>query len=289
MNHTGDSNELKQVRLIAIDMDGTLLLSDHYTVPEQNIKAIRAAHAAGITVCISTGRMLEDASDFIHRLGLPCMIIAANGARISDRPLPEGKIIYRRNFADGDALAAVDLLLPFGMMINGFEDGYVNTVLDETEKEYHLVYRDLIGVRHGEAVLREAAGRSMMKIFVIDHPAAVSGNTDRIQAARRAIRHAMPHLEVVSSSGNNLEIMPGGVGKGDALAFLTARLGLDRSQVMAIGDAENDLSMLRYAGHSVAMGNAVPAVSLACRHQTASNDDCGVAFIINRVLESLNL
>ena len=62
---------MNSIRLIALDMDGTLLLSDHRTLPPENIEAIRRADAAGIRVCICTGRMLEDASDFIHRLDLP--------------------------------------------------------------------------------------------------------------------------------------------------------------------------------------------------------------------------
>ena len=73
-------------------------------------------------------------------------------------------------------------------------------------------------------------------------------------------------------------------GKGTALAFLANYLGFEREQVMAMGDAENDLSMLEYAYHSVAMANASPAVQKACRYQTLSNDECGVAAMIDRVL-----
>ena len=79
---------MKNIRLIALDMDGTLLLSDHHTVPARNIEAIRRAASLGIRVAINTGRMLEDASDFIRRLDLPCLIIAANGARASEGPVP---------------------------------------------------------------------------------------------------------------------------------------------------------------------------------------------------------
>ena len=61
---------MKNVKLISLDMDGTLLASDHWTIPEQNIAAIRRAHQAGIVVTINTGRMLEDASDFCRRLGI---------------------------------------------------------------------------------------------------------------------------------------------------------------------------------------------------------------------------
>ncbi len=125
---------MKRVRLIALDMDGTLLRSDHYTVPQENIEAIRGAETAGLRVCISTGRMLEDASDFIHRLRLPCMIIAANGARASDGPLPEGSILLRHNLVPEDAHTALDILLAWGFMINGFEDGLVSTVQDDSKR-----------------------------------------------------------------------------------------------------------------------------------------------------------
>lgn len=104
---------MKRVRLIALDMDGTLLLSDHQTVPQRNIDAIRRADAAGIRVCICTGRMIEDASDFVKRLNLPCMLIACNGTRISDAPLPEGRILYRRSLEPEDAKRAIDLLMPY--------------------------------------------------------------------------------------------------------------------------------------------------------------------------------
>ena len=138
---------MKHVRLIALDMDGTLLLSDHQTVPQRNIDAIRRANAAGIHVCICTGRMLEDASDFTHRLNLPCMLIACNGTRISDAPLPEGRVIYKRSLEPEDAKRAIDLLLPYHIMMNGFEDGRVTTVAFAPGQHYHIADRALVEVR----------------------------------------------------------------------------------------------------------------------------------------------
>ncbi len=89
---------------------------------------------------------------------------------------------------------------------------------------------------------------------------------------------------MTKSAPGNIEITPENAGKGTALAYLAQYLGLEREQVMAMGDAENDLSMLEYAEHSVAMANASDEVKAACRYQTASNDDCGVAAMIDRVL-----
>lgn len=278
---------MNRIRLIALDMDGTLLRSDHYTVPQENVEAIRDADAAGIRVCISTGRMLEDASDFIHRLGLPCMIIAGNGARASDGPLPEGRILLRHSLAPDDAHAALDILMRCGLVINGFEDGLVSTVRRDSGWVYHLVKRGLIGARYGEASIREAADRGIMKIFAVAAGSGGDGAVDpRVELARKEIRHALAHLQITSSAPDNIEIMPPGAGKGAALSHMARRFGLARENVMAVGDAQNDLSMLEYAFHSVAMGNASPEIKAVCRYETASNDDCGVAKIIRCVLEA---
>ncbi|MDO5376857.1 MAG: HAD hydrolase family protein, partial [Clostridia bacterium] len=200
---------MNRVRLIALDMDGTLLRSDHYTVPQENIEAIRDADAAGIRVCISTGRMLEDASDFIHRLGLPCMIIAGNGARASDGPLPEGRILLRHNLVPEDAHAALDILVRWGLMINGFEDGMVNTVRGDSKWVYHLVKRGLIGARYGEAAIREAADRGIMKLFAVGGESDIGDTADaRIRPAREEIRRALSHLQITSSGPGNIEVMP---------------------------------------------------------------------------------
>ena len=277
---------MNPVRLIALDMDGTLLLSDHRTLPQENIEAIRRADAAGIRVCICTGRMLEDASDFIHRLGLPCMVIAANGARASDGPLPEGHVMLRCSFAPADAHRVLDALLPFGLMVNGFEDGLVSTVQDGTGRVYHLAERGLMPARYGADALRAAADRGLMKIFAVGRGSGIGDDDDaRIAAAREAVRAALPQAQITSSAPDNLEIMPEGVSKGTALAAVAEQMGLTRESVMAVGDAANDLSMLEYAAHSVAMGNATRDVLAVCRYRTATNDELGVAKIIERVLD----
>lgn len=226
---------MKHVRLIALDMDGTLLMSDHRTLPQRNIEAIRRADAAGIHVCIATGRMLEDASYFIHRYDLPCAIIAANGARASDGALPGGKILYRCNLTPEDAHTAIDLMMASGMMINGFEDGLVSTVQDETRRVYHLVQRGLIDVRYGEAALRAAADRGLMKLFAVGRGSDIGDTPDaRIAPLRKALMHAMPHLQITSSASGNIEVMPAQAGKGAALERLAVHFGLTREKVMAM-------------------------------------------------------
>ena len=110
----------------------------------------------------------------------------------------------------------------------------------------------------------------------------------RIAPAREKILTVLPHLQVTSSAPGNIEIMSPVAGKGSALARVAEHFGLTRENVMAVGDAANDLNMLEYAYHSVAMGNATPEVRACCRYQTATNDECGVAKIIERVIEAVS-
>ena len=280
---------MERVRLIALDMDGTLLCSDHQTVPQKNMDAIRRADAAGIRVCICTGRMLEDASDFITKLNLPCMIIACNGTRVSDGSLPDGHIIYRRSFEPQDAVRVLDMILPYRMMINGFEDGRVNTVAFAPGQLYHLTDRGIIKASYGEKAIYEAAQRGIMKFYIAEDGYAGAVTSENVENARKAIVNAFPELQITQSAPGNIEIMPKGANKGTALAFLAQSLGFKREQVMAMGDAENDLSMLEYAYHSVAMANGTPKIKDVCRYQTVSNDECGVAKMIDCVLDAKKL
>lgn len=277
---------MNRVRLIALDMDGTLLLSDHHTVPQENIDAIRRADAMGIRVAISTGRMVEDASDFIRRHDLPCMIVAANGARACTGPMPGGEWLYRCDLTPEDAHRALDLLMDTGLAIHGFEDGFVNTVDNGSGKKYHLVYRDLIADRYGENEIRQAADRGLMKLFAVGDGFAGDVYDPRVAPVREKLMQEMPHLQITSSAPGNVEIISPLAGKGAALSHVAASLGLTRENVMAVGDAGNDLNMLEYAYHSVAMGNATADVLACCRYRTATNDKCGVAKIINRVIEA---
>lgn len=277
---------MKRVKLIALDMDGTLLLSDHQTVPQRNIDAIRKADSLGIRVAISTGRMIEDASDFIRRYDLPCMLVAANGARACTGPMPGGEMLYRCNLEPKDAHAALDILLASGLAVHGFEDGIVNSVDNGSGQKYHLVYRGLIEDRYGEEEIRRAADRGIMKLFAVGDGFAGNLFDSRVAPTREKLFAALPHLQVTSSGAGNVEVISPNAGKGTALSYLAKHLGLTRENVMAVGDAGNDLNMLEYAYHSVAMGNATEDVLACCRYKTASNDECGVAEIIERVIAS---
>ena len=93
----------------------------------------------------------------------------------------------------------------------------------------------------------------------------------------------MPHLQITSSAPGNVEIISPLAGKGTALSHVASQLGLTRENVMAVGDAGNDLNMLEYAYHSVAMGNAVQQVKDAAGFVTKTNDEGGIAYALDKL------
>ena len=135
-----------------------------------------------------------------------------------------------------------------------------------------------------QAEIRKAADRGVMKLFAVGDGFAGDVFDPRVAPIRERLMREFPHLGITSSAPGNVEIISPKAGKGMALSHVAGLLGMTRENVMAVGDAGNDLNMLEYAYHSVAMGNATDDVLACCRYRTSSNDDCGVAEIIERVI-----
>ena len=261
------------IRVVASDLDGTLLRAD-LTVSERTRSAIHEARRAGVTFVAVTGRPPRSVRHLNQRLGLEGIAICANGATIYD--------------LDSDS------------------------VLDQTELPAEVALRVVRGLREAapgvafaweddEGFSREPAwGRDPMApagkaglgdpLALIRTPLLkVLARHDKLdfdELAARARRVAGDDAVVTWSTRQVVEVSAAGVTKASALARVCQRLGVDPSEVIAIGDMPNDLSMLAWAGHSVAVANADPEVRAAAAEVTASNQDDGVAMVLERVLAS---
>ena len=265
------------VKLIALDMDGTLLLSDHWTIHPENIRAIREAQDAGVEVFISTGRLPEDITDFLRRADLDLGMICCNGAIAYSGPMPEGRLMAKMTFDPETANRVLNVMLPYGIMINAFEPGWVTTEARSPDHHYHLISRGLILEHRGEAALRESAARGIFKFYCMEEPGSAHLTSDVMEALRDELTQRCPDIQVTRSAPGIVEVMPSGVGKGQTLLTVAAQMGIGPDAVMAVGDEENDLDMLERVNYSVAMGNASRRVLETCRYLTISNDDAGVA------------
>ena len=265
------------IRLIAMDMDGTLLAGDARRIPLENARALRMAAARGIRLALCSGRLPDDAGFFALDAGLDMAILALNGGCVLDHPL--GPIRRSQRIAP-EAMARLKALLDGTAVLYGlFSDNAlaVNRAADGQDPALmwgaHILRQGSRGkIAYGGEATAAILTRGVNKLVVIDE-----GGTGVLARLRADIAREIPQVEVTSSWEDNLEINPRGVNKGEALTALAAELNIPMGQVMALGDNDNDIPMLHRAGYGVAMGNGSPGALDAAGYVTWSNDRFGVA------------
>ena len=262
------------IKLIAADLDGTLLDSKS-RVTRATAEAILAAQRKGIVFVPCTGRFPENAALVMLEAGIECPVICLNGAVIDLAPL--GERMFEK-FMDRDAAAEILYALEtlgekyfiFGKN-SVFSRSDMHRHHSEVDFERRKELKSRIRYSYGKDACFEALKEPLYKFYV--HFTKESSNPEAI----RAMLGGIPRVALTQSSNNSVELMPDEVNKGSALKMLADHFGIPAGQVMALGDQMNDLPMIRYAGLSVAMGNAVEPVKQAADFITATNDEDGVA------------
>ncbi len=272
---------MNDIRLICLDMDGTLLDDDHATVPQRNVSALRAAAERGAATVISSGRAWDLLQEVDVQLGVTKYAVLSNGAAVLD--VTSGEWIYRSCLPDQARVPLIDLLLEWGLPFEVYCQGKNYIQLDRKEQVLSCAFtpqfqRILANYSQFPANMNDAlpAG-TVEKIHVFYVP------PERHQElVERAL--GWGPLSVTTSFQDNMEFTAPGVNKGTAVQALCARLGLGPEQVMAFGDAGNDLELLRWAKWSFAMANATEDAKQAARYVTGSNHEAGVGMAVERYL-----
>ena len=258
-----------EIRLIAADMDGTLL-DDEKGIPEENLRVFRECAARGIEIVPATGRTMRGLPDELRNLPGVHYAILTNGAQVVD--LAKNEIIdsCRIPVALAEKIMMMARTSPDEIMYDVYVGGigytmpeFYNDVYKYVSSEglAELVRRTRDTVPDNIAYLKER-GQDAEKINMFFRDMALS---------------KLLGIRVSSSIPNNLEINAEGADKGGALLRLAARLGIARESTMGFGDGENDLSMIRMAGIGVAMENGHESVKEAADYITKTNNEAGVA------------
>nr|WP_308012022.1 HAD hydrolase family protein [Streptomyces acidipaludis] len=261
-------------RLIATDLDGTLLRDDK-TVSPRTTAALAAAEAAGIEVFFVTGRPARWMGVVSDHLASHGMGIVGNGAAVFD--LRSGTLIEAFPLPESDALAVAHALRE---AVPGTAFAVERTALFRREPGYEALEPDDPGACAPiDVLLAEDRAHPILKLLA-KHP---SIDPDDFLATALAV--AGPHAEITRSSETALlEISGAGVSKATTLAKCCAERGVTADEVVAFGDMPNDLAMLSWAGTSYAVANAHPRVLAATVFHTASNEEDGVAQVIERIV-----
>lgn len=255
------------IKLLATDLDGTLLQSGQ-PVSAGNIAAAQAAAKAGTVVTIATGRMYRAALPVAEALGLEVPIITYNGALIKST---SGKIYYEQYLDEDICRRITDFAAARGWYLQTYSgDGLYYSDYGEFSKRYENSQK-VIGENLGYAGLREKVEKMYKMLIITPDPALTQDWMDQLKA------EFGNSVTLTQSSPDFIEIISPGVSKASALQRLAGMMDIDISETMAIGDASNDLPMLKAAGFSVAMGNATEEIKAVTDVVTGNCADDGWA------------
>lgn len=271
------------IRLIFSDVDGTILPS-FGDISDRTRAAIRACGEKGIPFVICSGRWFAGAKDVARSAGLQegYLVIANGGAvvRLDGTPLFENFI------PEPLARRAAEILRKYPTAIHAYGRNRVHRLNSRLPGESlrkilddHFVDRDgCTCITDDEAAFDRCLSAVYKIEAYIDHPGVLEAARPELEAAG---------LAVASSHQNNIEILAHGMGKGVAVRWLAAHLGVTREEIMAFGDNTNDLNMLSEVGWPVAVENAAPQVKQMAKIIAPSCEGDGVAQIIERILEEI--
>ncbi|NLB90820.1 MAG: HAD family phosphatase [Clostridiales bacterium] len=268
------------VKLIVSDLDGTLLNADE-KVSSANRKAFWAVWRKGIPIAICSGRGPLNIRKIIKKENLPpCYALGYNGAFCMD---PQGEEIFT-GYVSQEGLHAC------------------NRIFDEENVTYAVMWAQGVALNRDVADFTSANGKpfheaakfwnritwdqeSFVKaqktgihklIYIDDTPARLNHVRKRIEEVKE--------VTIMSSWEDNFELMPQGVNKGTATALLAEKFAVEAKDVMALGDQENDMEMIAFAGYSVAMGNGTNKIKEIAKYETAHHQQDGVAKAIEKLV-----
>lgn len=277
------------IKLVAVDMDGTLL-NRTGKVSDRNAEALRRLQQRGIETVICTGRKYEDAVVPLKAQGLEMDVICMNGAAVYDRsgtllleqPLEEQQVKEILRCCEGEEII-FDFMTDRGSCTTASEAAFQRCF------ESDILLPASVKHEYGEIraqfcfITKEELFSQGLKFFKIS---VIHENPFVLEKVKRELK-ANEDLALASSYHTNIEVTGLNAQKGTALAGYALEKGIRLREIMAIGDSENDYSMLSLdLGYTVAMGNAMESIKKVARCQTRSNNDDGVAYAVETLVLS---
>lgn len=270
-----------EYKLIALDMDGTMLNSRN-EISKRNVQAIHKAIDKGVYVVLATGRMPASARYYAKTIGLDSPIISCNGAIIFNNTQ---ELIFEKKLQAQAIRQIIDLVHEYKLNYRfcGIDTFYGQVYRGDME-EFYPNYREDFSQQGIRVELLDDTIAYLEKNQIPIHKFEfVEEDEDKLQDFRKKLE-TVKGISMASSWHNNVEIVSAGVSKGQSLQYLCEEFGIKDSQIIAIGDNENDVSMFRLAGLAIAMENGDKIAKDQADIITATNDQDGVAKAIEKYI-----
>lgn len=260
-------------KMLAIDLDGTLL-TDELLISPDTVTAIQKAVGIGTIVTIATGRMFPSAKLIAQQLGINVPLITYQGAIIKD--INEQEVMYERLVPPDIAQKLVEIANEKEIHLQVYQD---DILYSASENEKLITYCEASQVPYQiEPNLDKLAKNGFTKVLFIDEPNYLNTLQDELQTVFGERAH------IAKSKKHYLEVTHPEANKGSALLHLAKMLGIERSEIIGIGDNHNDLELVTTAGLGVAMGNAVIELKDRADYISLSNNEDGVLHVIEKFI-----
>jgi Cof subfamily protein (haloacid dehalogenase superfamily) len=259
-------------KMLVIDMDDTLLTDDH-KISEENKEMLLKAQEKGVYVILASGRPTPAMTAYAKELQMDSYMISYNGAVVTD--LKEDKILFEQTLTQEQIHELYEYSLKSKTHIITYLDG---KVVSETSSEYIDIELSITGLVHNKVLdFKAAVQSSAVKCILLEEHSY-------LKEVEKDLKKAMPHLSVSMSKPFFLEVAQNGIDKGASIKLLAEKLNILQSEIIAVGNAGNDLTMIEYAGLGVWVDNVDPELRHKADVIVASNNNHGVAEVVRRFI-----
>lgn len=262
------------IKLVATDIDGTILIPEHDFTSEVKI-CIKELQNKGIKVVLVTGRMNKSAMKIREKLGLNTPVISYQGSMVNDG---NGNILYERRLSEAQTEKIIEWAKKEGVHINLYNDDILysendNEIVQRYSKNQYIDYT----VKSFDEIKKDKVN----KILAIDYK-----NPEKIDYLEKTLQEIFPELYIVKSTPNFLEFSHPEGSKYCAVKFLQKYWGLNNDEILTIGDQNNDIALLKAGGIKVAMGNATEKLKLEADYITDTVQNDGFVKAVNKFVFS---
>ncbi|WP_125723366.1 Cof-type HAD-IIB family hydrolase [Flavobacterium ustbae] len=265
-----------QYKMIVLDMDDTLLTDDH-RISDLNKKVLLEAQAKGVYVVLASGRPTIAMTAYAKELQLDLndsYMLSFNGAIISR--VKDNLVLFEQKLTVEQIHALYDYSVKMNTHIITYLD---DEIISETDSEYIEIEKEITGMAHRKvSSFKEYVDRPAVKCILLQDP-------EYLKTVEKDLIDFMPHLSVSTSKPFFLEVAQLGIDKAASLKRLAEeKLGIHRSEIIAVGNAGNDLTMIEYAGLGVWVDNVTPELRDKADLIVSSNNNDGVAEVVQRFI-----
>lgn len=265
---------MREIRLVACDMDGTFLTSSRIPHPA-NVQAVRYLTKSGVIFCLASGRGISTMRPLLAELGQTGPLVSSNGALVTGL---KNETVFEAELPS----AITDIILDYAeaknIHVNRYHQDSITFSQSGRFADLYATRTGLIPIIEPLELIRQSPAT---KLLFIAEPDQILSATAELQK-----NPALQTTSLVNSEPDYLEFLPGGINKGLGLQKLAAHLDIPPAHIAAIGDWYNDLEMLQWVGYPACVSNAAPEILQISQYKLPTNDEAGVSTFLNAIIEA---